>query len=57
VQFLAFSAKPEIHFSGKPNRNAFAIESSFTLGSSAPAINPVTGPVTLHVGTFTTTRV
>jgi hypothetical protein len=40
---------------GTPLKDSFAIQSSFTLSSTAPAINPVTQPVTLQVGTFTTT--
>jgi YVTN family beta-propeller protein len=55
VPFLAFNAALEIHFGSKPNTDAFALESSFTLSSTAPAINPVTQAVTLQVGTFTTT--
>ncbi len=45
----------QIHFGREPNTDAFALESSFTLSSTAPAINPVTQPVTLQAGTFTTT--
>jgi YVTN family beta-propeller protein len=55
VPFLAFSAQLQIHFGRRPNTDAFALESSFTLSSTAPAIDPVTQPVTLQVGTFTTT--
>ncbi|MGH3578354.1 MAG: YncE family protein, partial [Mycobacterium sp.] len=55
VPFLAFNAALEIHFGSKPNADAFALESSFTLSSTAPAINPVSQPVTLQAGTFTTT--
>ncbi len=55
VPFLAFNAKLQIHFGREPNTDAFALESSFTLSSTAPAINPVTQPVTLQAGTFTTT--
>jgi len=53
--FLAFKAALEIYFGSKPNTDAFALESSFTLSSTAPAINPVTQAATLSVGTFTTT--
>jgi YVTN family beta-propeller protein len=55
VPFFAFNAALEIRFGGKPNTDAFALESSFTLSSTAPAINPVTQAVTLQAGTFTTT--
>jgi YVTN family beta-propeller protein len=55
VPFLAFSAALEIHFGSKPNTDAFALESSFTLSSTAPAINPVTQAVTLQAGTFAAT--
>jgi hypothetical protein len=36
-------------------KGSFTLQSSFTLSNTAPAINPVTDPVTLQVGTFTTT--
>jgi YVTN family beta-propeller protein len=55
VTFLAFSAQLQIAFGRTPNHDAFALESSFTLSSTAPAINPVTQPVTLQIGTFSTT--
>jgi len=55
VPFLAFSAKLQIHFGRAPNQDAFALESGFTLSSTAPGIDPVNQPVTLQVGTFTTT--
>jgi len=55
VPFLAFSAQLQIHFGRRPNTDAFTLQSSFTLSSTAPAIGPVTQPVTLQVGTFTTT--
>jgi YVTN family beta-propeller protein len=55
VPFLAFSAQLQIHFGRRPNTDAFTLQSSFTLSSTAPAIDPVTQPVTLQVGTFTTT--
>ena len=55
VPFLAFGAQLQIHFGRRPNTDAFTLQSSFTLSSTAPAINPVTDPVTLQVGTFTTT--
>jgi hypothetical protein len=55
VPFLAFNAKLAIQFGSIPTKDAFGLGSSFTLSSTAPAINPVTEPVTLQVGTFTTT--
>ena len=39
----------------KPNEDRFELKSSFTLSSTAPAINPVTEPVTLKVSTFNIT--
>jgi YVTN family beta-propeller protein len=50
--FLAFSAKLEIDLDRKPNEDRFELGSRFTLSSTAPAINPVTEPVTLQIGTF-----
>ncbi|MGH6839291.1 MAG: beta-propeller fold lactonase family protein [Methylocella sp.] len=55
VPFLAFNAKLAIQFGSIPNKDAFGFGSNFTLSSTAPAINPVTAPVTLQVGTFSTT--
>jgi YVTN family beta-propeller protein len=55
VPFLAFSAKLAIQFGSIPTKDAFGFGSNFILSSTAPAINPVTEPVTLQVGTFTTT--
>ena len=55
VPFLAFSAKLAIQFGSIPTKDAFGFASNFILSSTAPAINPVTEPVTLQVGTFTTT--
>jgi hypothetical protein len=52
VPFLAFNAKLEIDLDRKPNKDSFELESSFTLSSTAPGINPVTDPVTLQIGTF-----
>jgi len=54
--FLAFSATLTIDFGGPPPENTFNLHSSFTLSSTASnGINPVTEPVTLQVGTVTTT--
>ena len=56
VPFLAFSAKLQIALDRKANHDAFALESSFTLSSTASnGINPLTEAVKLQVGTFTTT--
>jgi YVTN family beta-propeller protein len=53
VPFLAFSVTAlAIEFDGAPT---FNLHSQFTLSSTAPAINSVTQPVTLQVGTFSTT--
>jgi hypothetical protein len=52
LPFSAFSAQLQIHFGGAPHKDAFALESSFT---SSSGINPLTEPVTLQVGKFTTT--
>jgi hypothetical protein len=55
VPFLAFSATAlDIDFDGSGSP-IFNLHSQFTLSSTAPAINPVTQPVTLQVGTFSTT--
>ena len=55
VPFLAFNAKLAIQFGSIPTKDAFGFGSNFTLSSTAPAIDPPTDPVTLQVGTFTTT--
>jgi YVTN family beta-propeller protein len=55
VPFSAFSAKLEVHLGHKPNTDHFNLNASFTLGSASNGINPPTEPVTLKVGTFTTT--
>ena len=53
VPFLAFSATAlDIDFGGSP---IFNLHSQFTLSSTAPAINPVTQPVSFQVGTYSTT--
>jgi YVTN family beta-propeller protein len=57
VPFSAFSAQLQIHFGGARNQDAFALESSFTLSSTSPAINPLTQPVTLRVGPFFATTI
>jgi YVTN family beta-propeller protein len=55
VPFLAFSATLDIAFGGAPNQDSFNLHSQFTLSSTAPAIHPHRDPVTLQVGTFSTT--
>jgi hypothetical protein len=56
VPFLAFSAKLQIALDRKANHDAFALESSFTLSSTASiGINRLTEAVKLQVGNFTTT--
>ena len=54
VPFLTFNAVLQIQFGSKTNLDAFGLGSGFMFRSTA-AINPVTEPVTLQVGTFTTT--
>jgi hypothetical protein len=54
LPFLAFSAKLEIDLKSKPNH--FELLASFTLSSTAAAINPVTQPVTLKIGATTAAR-
>lgn len=55
IPFLAFSAKLEIGLEHKPNKDPFELLSSFTLGSASNGIKPAIEPVTLKIGTFTTT--
>jgi YVTN family beta-propeller protein len=57
VPFLAFSATLlDIAFGAAPNTDSFNFHSLVTQSSTAvKGINPVTQPVTLQVGTFTTT--
>ncbi len=52
VPFLAFGANLVLAFGGVPNPDSFALQTSFILSSTAPAINPLTEPVTLQAGTF-----
>jgi probable HAF family extracellular repeat protein len=53
--FLAFSAQLQLDVNITPTKGAFALESSFTLSSTAPAINPLTQAVALQVGPFSAT--
>jgi hypothetical protein len=55
IPFAAFGAKLAIQFGSIPTKDTFGFGSNFTLSSTAPGINPLTDPVTLQVGTFTTT--
>lgn len=53
VPFVAFNAKLQIDIDRDPKKDAFALESSFTLSSTASnGIHPHTEPVTLRIGTF-----
>jgi YVTN family beta-propeller protein len=54
IPFLSFSALLAIDLDRAPKKDAFALESSFSLNSTA-SIEPVAEPVTLQIGTFTTT--
>jgi len=55
VPFLAFNANLVIAFGGAPNQDSFALQTRLILSSAAPGINPLTEPVTLQAGAFTTT--
>jgi hypothetical protein len=56
VPFLAFKAKLQIDIDRDPKKDAFALESSFTLSSTASnGIHPHAEPVMLKVGTFSVT--
>jgi hypothetical protein len=55
VPFLAFNALLAIQFGGTTNQDAFGLGSNITLSNTAPAINPVTQPITLQVGSFANT--
>jgi YVTN family beta-propeller protein len=56
VPFLAFSATAlDIAFGAAPNQDSFNLHSQFTLSSIAPGLYPHRDPVTLSVGTFSTT--
>jgi len=56
VPFLAFSAQLQIDIDRNPNHDAFALESSFALSSTASkGIHPAIEPVTLQSCTFSVT--
>ncbi len=46
VPFLAFNAVLNIDFGTAPNTDAFTLGTDFTLSSTAPAVNPLTQPIT-----------
>jgi hypothetical protein len=52
MPFLAFNATLRLDIDAKPTKDSFALESSFTLSSSAPAIDPLTQAVAFQVGPF-----
>jgi YVTN family beta-propeller protein len=55
VPFLAFGAVLNIDFGTASNTDAFTLGTSVILSSTAPVFNPLTDPVTLHIGTFAVT--
>jgi hypothetical protein len=55
LPFGAFTASVGIKLGRRANDDAFAVGSTFTLGSSSNGMNPVTEAVSLQVGTFSTT--
>jgi uncharacterized repeat protein (TIGR03803 family) len=56
VPFAAFTARQlVIQFGTTPNTDLFQLHANFTLGTLSNGINPPAEPVTLQVGTFTTT--
>jgi YVTN family beta-propeller protein len=55
VPFRAFSGKLRIAFSKKRNTGSFDLEASLALGSASNGLNPRTQPVSIKVGTFSTT--
>jgi YVTN family beta-propeller protein len=55
VPFLAFSAQLQLDVNANPAKDALALETSFTLGMKAPAINPLTQAVTFQAGPYSAT--
>jgi hypothetical protein len=55
VPFLAFNARLQLDIDANPAGDALALESSFTLGMKAPAINPLNQAVTFQVGPYSAT--
>jgi hypothetical protein len=55
VPFLAFNARLQLDIDANPAGDALALESSFTLGMTAPAIDPLTQAVAFQVGPFSAT--
>jgi YVTN family beta-propeller protein len=52
VPFATFSAQLQLDVDAKPAKDALALETSFTLSGSAPAITPLTQAVTFQAGPF-----
>ena len=52
VPFRDFIARLQLEVNANPAKDAFALESSFTLGMTAAAINPLTQAVSFQVGPF-----
>jgi hypothetical protein len=55
VLFLTFSPTLAIVLGHTANTDSFTYQSSLTLSSTAPAINPLTQPVTIQVGNYNAT--
>ena len=55
MPFLSFDAALAIALGHTPNTDSFAFQSSFTLSSAAPAIKPLTQPVTIQTGNYSVT--
>jgi probable HAF family extracellular repeat protein len=55
VTFAAFSAQLQLDVNANPAKDALALETSFTLGMKAPAINPLIQAVTSQVGPYSAT--
>ncbi len=55
IPFAAFSARLAIEFGTTPGDDFFEIAADFSLGSNSNGIKPPAEPVTLAIGTFTTT--
>jgi YVTN family beta-propeller protein len=55
VPVLTFSARLQLDIDANPAWDALALESSFTLSMTAPAIDPLTQAVSFQVGPFSAT--
>jgi hypothetical protein len=53
--FASFTTKLEIKLNPGVNDDTFEVKSTFTLANGSNGINPLTEPVTLRVGNFSTT--